>query len=144
MAERTIISNTKEIHFSNPSSFVSFYKNQPKQGVIFDSSYSKMIGLNKIENEYVIPISKTEPKTTTMKNTNNIQVRVIDPNTAIVNQAKENIRNDIEQSKPMATPTSISQRSKKRTSSCEGAPKQKRPRHKRRNTIVGGDIFSLE
>ena len=80
----------KEIHFSNPETVLSFYKNQPKQGVIFDSSYSKMIALNKIDNDYVIPITKKTPKPQSPSTPCNAAIRYIDPNVAIVDKAKEN------------------------------------------------------
>ena len=142
--DKSIISSTKEIHFSNPAAIVSFYKNQPKQNVIFDSSYSKMIGLNKIESDYVIPISKSEPKVQISRQ--NTSVRVIDPNAAIVNQAKENVKNDMEQTNPLpaVTKTNISTPAKRKKTSCSSTPKAKRPRHQRRQSIINGDIFALE
>ena len=142
MAEKSFVSNTKEIYFSNPSKITSFYKNQHQPNVIFDSSYSNMIGMNKIESEYVIPITKNEPKPLVTKSMTSTQVRVIDPNTAIVNQAKENIKNDMAQVKPMTTVFEQQKQPKRKASICSEASKVKRPKHKRRKTIVGGDIFS--
>jgi len=136
--------STKEIHFSSPHSILSFYKNQPKQGIIYDSSYSKMIDLNKIENDYVIPIDKKPIKPVIP--TCNTSIRNIDPNTAIVNQAKENIKNDVIQTKAIVT-TNISAPQLKRKSSCQSSPvKEKKAgkQCKRRKTIIAGDIFSSE
>lgn len=135
------MSSTREIHFSNPETILSFYKNQPKTGVIHDSSYSKMLALNKIENDYVIPVTKKSIKPSSSCNTT---IRNIDPNTAIVNQAKENIKNDVVQTTPIVTTNITPQKLKRKSSTCESSLKPKKPRKKRRQTIIGGDIFGIE
>ena len=142
---RKISSNSmKVIHFSNPETILYFYKNQPNQGVIFDSSYSKMIALNKIENDYVIPVSRKNPKPPSQVQSShcNTAIRYIDPNTATVDKAKENIKNDVVQTSPTAI-TNISKGVKRKSSTCKLTAKEKKSPKKRRNTIIGGDIFDV-
>ena len=135
---------TKEIHFSDPRKLLSFYKQSPKPGVIHDKSYSDMIGLNKIENDYVIAIEKKHPEVLPPGKCNT-QVKIIDPNTALVNQAKENVKNDVNATKQIATVNNLDIKppKKRKTATCEKQTQAKKPRNKRRETqvISYNDIF---
>lgn len=138
---------TKEIHFSDPQKILSFYRQTPKQGVIHDKSYSEMIGLNKIENDYVIPIEKKMKPLSEILGVNkcSAQVKIIDPNAAMVNQAKENIKNDVIATKQIATVATgnIKPTTKRKSSSSLKPSTAKKPRNKRRETqvISHSDIF---
>ena len=141
------MNNMKEILITDPNKVLKFYQSQKKDSIIYDSEYANMLSLNKMENAYVFPIEKEcRPKTSAY----NAQVSIIDPNAATVNQAKENIKNRADSSQVIMQVVSGAKTSKlkrPRGSSESGdtatvKTKAKKPRCKRRKTIVGGDIFA--
>jgi hypothetical protein len=78
--------NMKEILKTDPNKVLEFYQNQVRDRIIFDSEDQNMVSLNKMESGCVIPIEKKPRMNMSAYNT---PVNVIDPNTAVVNQANE-------------------------------------------------------
>ena len=134
----------KEILISDPAKVLRFYQNEKRDNVIYDSHYPQMIAINKMEPDYVIPIEKeTRHKTASF----NTPVNIIDPNKAAVNQARENLKSDVVDKKASvihvtSRPINITEKRKPDTSEESSCSKTKKPRSKRRKTIVNGDIFA--
>lgn len=135
----------KEIHISDPAKLIRFFRCQGNQNntIIEDSSKKDMMALNKLNRHYVIPIEKSVIKETTSKP----NINVIDPNTAAVNQAKQELKNDVTISNTPQIRSTVncikSTKKRKSTSCCANSVKTtSKPRCKRKKTAIKDDIFS--
>lgn len=141
------MNNMKEILISDPRKVLKFYENQRTQSIISDSGLSDMVSLNKLEVGHVIPIDK-ERRVSVKQNTS---VNIIDPNAAAINQAKENIKNDKASGSQNAMNVTSrdnsirsSQEKRKQPPQEKSCSQSKKPKPKRRKTVVNGDIFGEE
>ena len=139
--------NMKEVLISDPRKVLKFYDSQQRESIITDSTLSDMISLNKAEASYVIPIDK-EKRVRLKQSTS---VNIIDPNAAAINQAKENIKNDKASGSQNAMNVTSrdnsirsSQEKRKQPSQEKSCSQSKKPKPKRRKTVVNGDIFGEE
>ena len=137
----------KEVLISDPRKVLKFYESQQRESIITDSTLSDMISLNKAEASYVIPIDK-EKRVRLKQSTS---VNIIDPNAAAINQAKENIKNDKASGSQNAMNVTSrdnsirsSQEKRKQPPQEKSCSQSKKPKPKRRKTVVNGDIFGEE